>query len=354
MENKKSVKQDVLRLLEENRNEYLSGESIAAGLGVSRNAVWKAISALRSEGYDVEAVQNKGYKLEEATDRLSKQGIEKYLFEKLDDFYDIEFFEEVGSTNKILKERASAGAGEGAAVVAAAQTEGRGRLGRSFFSPGGSGIYLSVLLKPKTLSAAESAKITTVAAVAVCDAVERVQRRFLEKDDLENRAPSIKWVNDVFAAGKKVCGILTEASIGLENGALEYIVLGVGINIYPPAGGFPEELKDIAGSVFLNKFPDAKNLVAAEFLISFFGYYSALTAEKTRRGGYHAGFDYIEKYKKRSFVVGKRVRVILNSASESAREALVLGMDDELRLLVQYDDGTVQTLSSGEISIKLN
>ncbi len=360
MENKRNIKQNVLRFLEENRTMHLSGENIAESIGVSRNAVWKAISALRDDGYEIEAIRNKGYKLSAETDILSKQGIEKYLSDTADflQFFNIEVFSEVDSTNKVLKERASEGADEGLTIVASAQKLGRGRLGRSFFSPDGSGIYLSLLLRPSMLSAAESTRITTMAAVAVCEAIEGVMNKFAaegttehknfgsERSTSTNNVPLIKWVNDIFINNKKVCGILTEASVGLENSALEYIVLGVGINIYLPNGGFPEEIKDIAGAIFEKRLSDAKNMLTAAFLKSFLSYYRILTDDAS--GAKIPA--YIEKYKERSLAIGKRVRVI---SGTNSREAIVTGIDDELRLLVSYDDGSSEALSSGEISIKI-
>ena len=212
-------------------------------------------------------------------------------------------------------------------VLANEQTAGRGRSSRSFFSPKDTGIYMSLLLRPGNYSAKQAVRITTMAAVAICEAIEAVSDEKAE----------IKWVNDIFVRGKKVCGILTEGSFNLESGLLDYAVLGVGINIYQPKDGFPDELSSIAGSVFQKKQNDVKNRLAATFLNRFYNYYSA--ADQT---------DYVEQYRNRSFVIGKQVALM--SLNES-KKAIVVGIDNECRLLVKFPDGTEDCYSSGEISI---
>lgn len=321
------TKEKLVELLEANRGIYFSGEDIAQKLSVSRAAVWKAVKTLENEGYSIEAVPSKGYCLSLQTDILSAQGIRKYLRSEIRD-WDISVRQTVSSTNSLVKEMANCGAPEGCMVLANEQTAGRGRMGRSFFSPQGTGVYMSLLLRPKDFSPEQAVRITTMAAVAMCEAIEAVSDEKAE----------IKWVNDVFVRGKKVCGILTEGSFGLENGLLEYVVLGIGTNLYEPENGFQEEIKAIAGTVFQTRQSDAKNRLTAAFLNHFYTYYTASNPA-----------EYVEKYRSRSFAIGKEVTLM--SARES-KNAVVLGVDDHCRLLVQYADGTEDCFSSGEISIR--
>lgn len=323
-----TTKEKILELFEKNRDTFFSGETIARKLSLSRAAVWKAVKVLRQEGYAIEAVTNKGYCLSSLTDILSAQGIRKYMRPEIRDTQ-ICVVKSASSTNALVREKAHAGAKQGYAVLADEQTEGRGRLGRSFFSPKDTGIYMSLLLRPENYEAKQAVRMTTMAAAAMCEAVEAVS----------DEQASIKWVNDIFVRGKKVCGILTEGSFNLENGLLDYAVLGLGINVYPPENGFPAELDKVAGAVFQQKQSDMKNHLAAEFLNRFYGYYTAPDQK-----------DYVEGYQKRSLVIGRQVTL---SSAGGPENALVTGIDDECRLLVRYSDGREGCYASGEISIRL-
>lgn len=323
-----TTKEKILELFETNRNIYFSGEDIAQKLDVSRGAVWKAVKALQNDGYAIDAVTNKGYCLSAQTDILSAQGIKKYLRPELENM-DISVLPKVSSSNSLVRDKANDGAAEWSMLLANEQTAGRGRIGRSFFSPKDTGVYMSLLLRPKDYSAEQSVRITTMAAVTVCEAIE----------EISGERASIKWVNDIFVREKKVCGILTEGAFGLESGLLEYAVLGIGINIYEPKNGFPEELKSIAGSVLQRHQSDVKNRFVSQFLNRFYGYYTASCQT-----------DYVEQYRSRSFVIGRQVRLL--SANES-KSAVVLGIDDRCRLKVKYEDGTEHCYSSGEISVRI-
>ena len=330
---KKNTKEALLVLFENNKGKYLSGEEIAEALSISRTAVWKAVTSLRADGYAIEAVKSRGYCLSPDTDIVSGQGVAKYL----DPNNDLEFqvFDEVTSTNTLLKEKAAAGAREGTVVIANSQTGGKGRLGRSFYSPMNTGLYISVLLRPTDISPERALKITTMAAVAACSAIDEVLKEAGEKT-----RPLIKWVNDIFLRDRKVVGILTEASISMENGNLEYAVLGIGFNVYAPEGGFPKEIKDIAGAILSGKIPDAKNKIAAGFLNAFFAIY---------RDSKHLKYE--KDYKARSLVLGKDVDVIPTGGGDK-RRAKVLDITDDCNLIVKYEDGTKASLSSGEVSVR--
>lgn len=321
------TKEKLLALFEADKGKFFSGEELAARLAVSRTAVWKAVNSLRKEGYEIQAVRNKGYSLSVSTDILSIQGVEKYLNPE-HSYIELEILSDIGSTNDYLREKAAQGKGEGYAVVAGAQTRGKGRTGRSFYSPADTGIYLSLLLRPKDCRPAQAVKFTTMAAVAACEAIEKVS----------HRSPQIKWVNDIYIDGKKVSGILTEASVSLENGSLEYVLLGIGINVYPPEKGFPQELRETAGSVFQERKSDGKNQLTAGFLNRLMEIY---TKEETG--------EYAEEYRKRSMVLGKRIQILTPEGEKGAR---ALEIDKDCRLLVEYEDGNRELLRAGEIRIR--
>lgn len=323
-----TTKEKLLELLEENRNTYLSGEEMAKRLDISRAAIWKGIKSLQNEGCAIDAVTNRGYRMSADTDILSAQGIRKYLRPELTDA-DISIVPKTASTNDLVREKANAGAPEWSTVLALEQNAGRGRMGRGFFSPAGTGIYMSLLLRPSRWTAEQAVKITTMAAVAVSKAVEAVS----------GEAAQIKWVNDVFVRGKKICGILTEGAFGLESSMLEYAVLGIGINVYEPEGGFPEEIKDIAGAVLEQHKNGVRNRITAELMNSFFSYYTSPDRSA-----------YVEEYRRRCFVIGQQVKLL---SAGGTRDAEVLGVDDECRLLVRYEDGSEGVYSSGEISVRL-
>lgn len=323
-----TVRERTAEVLEDNRGKYISGADIASELGVTRNAVWKAVNILKSEGYDISAVTNRGYCLSEDSDVLSEKTLRKYLEPRY--AANLRIYRRISSTNTVLKEMAAKGAPEGTILVAARQTAGRGRFDRPFIS-GLSGVYFSILLRPDNIPAEKSLLITTAAAVATAKTVE----------EISGRKAGIKWVNDVFIDGKKICGILTEASFGVDGGGLDYAVLGIGVNVTEPESGFPEAIRDVAGSVLPEsmKVADARSKIAAGIINTFFDYY--LHPDKT---------DFISEYKRRSIVIGRDVYLINGNVTE---EAKVIGIDDDCRLLVKTADGTEKTISSGEISLKL-
>ncbi|WP_379127318.1 biotin--[acetyl-CoA-carboxylase] ligase [Paenibacillus sp. sgz500958] len=324
-----TVKEQILSLLHDNKGGYISGEEIAGQLSVTRSAVWKAIKSLQTDGYSIQAVTNKGYSLSHLTDILSAGAISKYLDTQAQKLR-LEVVKTIPSTNEAAKILASNGEAEGKVILAEEQTAGRGRNGRPFFSPPKTGIYMSILLRPK-LSAAESILLTTSAAVAVALAIENVS----------GKATQIKWVNDVCIEGKKVCGILTEASLSLENGLLDYAVLGIGINVALPAGGFPDDLSGIATAVFPESihYDDLRCRLVAEVLNRFMEFYVHLTDRR-----------FLPEYRTRIISLGKTVLVVKDNKQ---REATAIDIDNDCRLKVRYENGDEEYLSSGEVSIKI-
>lgn len=320
------LKHQVLKILEENRGNSVNGAKLAEELYVTRSSIWKAIKSLQKDGYCITAVTNKGYCLQPGNDIVSAESILPYLREGAGKFK-LDVRQTVTSTNTIAKELASQGAEEGTVIIAREQTEGRGRMGRTFYSPNSSGVYLSIILRPH-LSIEDSLLITTATAVAVAKAIESVADVKAE----------IKWVNDIFVSGKKVCGILTEASLNFENGGLEYAVVGIGINI--DTKDFPVDIKTIAGSLFTDKPNDTPvtSTLVAEILNNISDCMSSLTDKK-----------YIKEYRDRSFLIGKEIIVIKGSITVPA---IAVTIDERARLVVEYEDKTREALNSGEVSIR--
>lgn len=323
-----STKDTVLALFEKNRGLYISGEKIAEELGITRTAVWKAVKILQKEGYEITAVTNRGYCLDKDSDVLSARGIKSHLSERCECLRP-EVFVSVDSTNNVCLKKAKAGESEGYVAVAGAQTAGRGRRGRAFYSPADSGLYMSILLHPEGYSSTQILRLTTAAAVAVSGAIE----------ELSGKKADIKWVNDIFVDGRKVCGILSEAVCSVPDGKLEYVIVGIGINAYAPAGGFPAEIKETAGCVFDEAAVGLKDRLAAEVLNRFMACYNDLLG------------DYCyDEYRSRSLVIDKDVMVLKESRAVKAH---VLDLDKDFGLMVRYADGSEEVLRSGEISIRM-
>ena len=320
------LKDQVLEHLWKAQDEYISGAELAGRLGVSRTAVWKAMGQLRAQGYLIESVTNKGYRLSSRSDVLSAAGVERHL--KAPGLR-IQVVDRVDSTNAAMKRMAAEGAPHGSVLIANEQSAGRGRMGRSFYSPPGTGIYMSLLLRPHT-GAQRATLVTASAAVVVAEAIEQ----------LAGEPVQIKWVNDVLFHGRKVCGILTEAAMDFESGLIDYVVPGIGVNTAVPAEGFPEELQGIAGAAFgIEQVPELRCRLAAEILNRFMGYYACLGS----RACYEA-------YKSRSVVIGKDVQLL--SPGKEALPVRVLDIDEDFALVVRTKDGQVQRVNAGEISLR--
>ena len=247
------LRDEVLALLKAREGKPLSGEEMSRALGVSRAAVWKAMESLRDEGYVISSAPRRGYALEGSPDRLSAGELAGALAGRRVGRA-LVCLETVDSTNNEVKRRALAGAADGLAVVAEQQTGGRGRRGRSFVSPAGQGLYLSVLLRPRC-PLEEVSALTAWTAVAVCNAVERVC----------GVRPGIKWPNDVILDGRKLCGILTELELEAESAALRHVVVGVGINLTQTAADFGPEVAPVAVSLAqaLGRAPRRAEMAAA-------------------------------------------------------------------------------------------
>lgn len=314
----------VLDILAENYNQAVSGEKLAEILGVSRNSVWKAVAKLRESGFEIEAVTNAGYKLVSVGENVVPEMVKKCMPQNNN--LEIIFQKSVESTNTKLKELAENSAKHGTVLISQNQTGGKGRLGRSFYSPDG-GLYISVLLRPN-FPASESVFITVAAAVAVAKAIESIS----------NKRAGIKWVNDIYIDDRKVCGILTEAAMDFESGTVNYAIVGMGINIYPSQEGFPDEIKEVAGCVFDEKpNENVKTKLAAMILSNFMEFYDNL--EKR---------EFIEEYWVRSILTNCN---ILFSQGIKKFSGTVLGINENAELIVELDNGETKTFSSGEVLI---
>lgn len=320
-----SVLNQILAILEKKKGEYISGESAAQELCVSRNAIWKAISDLKSSGYEIEASTKKGYRLLLESDILSREAMLPYLPGAYNPDL-ILIFDELDSTSIRAKKLAASGAAHGTAVIAKKQTGGIGRYGRSFFSPDG-GLYISMVLDPAMLGSKNPTIITSAAAVITSVAIEKVF----------NVKPSIKWVNDLLLNNKKICGILTEAVTDLESGTIGWLVLGIGVNVN--IKDIPQELCDIIGSIDPNSnVHSAKIRLACEIIKGVLSFCSNPKA-----------FSLFDEYKTRLSMLGKNVTVYQTAESY---EAEAIDIDDDMHLLVKRSDGEIITLSSGEVSVK--
>ena len=322
-----STKKLVLELLERERGKSISGEHLAEQLNVSRNTIWKAIKELEKDGYKITAATNKGYCFCESNDILSVQGLFPFLSAK-ENFNNIYVYDSLASTNKTAKEMAIAGAKQGTVIIADHQTAGKGRYGRDFFSPQSSGIYMSFILRPTKLSFDSPTAITAFAAVSVCQAIET----------LTSKSPQIKWVNDIFLDEKKICGILTEAVTDFESGTIQWIVVGIGINFATPTTGFPEGLKEIAGSIFSADHPTiTRNHLAAEVINRIMACENQIEDK-----------EMFSEYRKRLMMLGEKITV--TGVNESF-EAIAVDIDDIGRLEVRKSTGEMLILSAGEVSI---
>ena len=309
------LKDDILKELAVHRESSISGQALAAQFSVSRNAVWKAIKHLEREGIEIEAVTNKGY-------RLAPQVLTRFDVQ-LPEGVQLYFYDSIDSTNTQAKRLLAEGLQGNALLAANEQTAGRGRQGRSFYSPKNTGIYYSYVFHPqKTL--ADAVFITTAAAVSVVRAIERVS----------TLKPQIKWVNDVYLGGKKVCGILTEAVSDFESGALESVIVGIGINVN--TASFPAELRDKAAGLGDASITRAALLNAAvEELIK--------VAQDLENPAI------MEDYRRHSAVIGKEISFIQNGVTT---KATAVEIDDKGALVVKTQQG-LTTLSSGEITLRL-
>lgn len=316
-----SLKSKILQKLLTDATHIFSATELSENT-VSRNAVWKAVRSLQEKGYPILNIAGKGYTFGGAVDFPLAEDIEKLTNGK----FSPAVVWQTASTNTDLRRLAEEGAPHGTTLIACRQNGGRGRMGRSFFSEAG-GLYLSLLLRPQT-TAERGGDITGVAAVAVAEAIEAVT----------GKRAYIKWVNDIFCGGKKVCGILTDAAVSLEGGLLSYAVLGIGLNVYSPKDGFPQEIRDIAGALYPHGNTKAGliNRLAAEVLCRFDSLYQKPD-------------EALDGYKRRCFLIGQQVTAVRGNEEQPVR---VLDVAEDYSLLVEDQKGEKKLLNSGEVRVR--
>ncbi len=307
-----NTKDKLLDIFLECINIPISGQDLAQQLQVSRTAIWKHIHSLVEDGYDIESIPHQGYVLKNKGNVLSKAQIQK----ETNNLY-VEVFDTIDSTNTYAKQRMDLE--DGTLIVANEQTKGRGRRDHSFYSPKDDGLYFSIVLRPKQDLAA-MLKVTVAAAVAVCEAIE----------ELTNKKPEIKWVNDIFIDKKKICGILTEATTDFESRGVESIIVGIGLNVSNTS--FPEDISEIAGSI-------EHNLDRNVLVSTIYNHFMVWTTKLNSK-------ELMDEYRNRSMVLGKTV--YFNNTS-----GLVKDINDDGNLVIEDEHKNTTLLQSGEISIKL-
>lgn len=322
---------DLLSLLYQQEGCHISGEEMSQTLGVSRSAVWKGISNLRKQGYHIESSTNKGYCLVSSPLFLEKEKIYPEIVGQVLG-NDLRCYTTIDSTNTLIKQQALLGAPEGLCVVSSEQTAGRGRRGRSFHSPSGLGVYLSLLLRP-TLPVAQMMELTPWVAVALCEAIFACC----------GISPQIKWTNDIVWEGKKLCGILTELGLESDSDCLDYVVVGIGTNLSHTPTDFPPDVAPFAISLeqILGK-PVDHNQFCVCLLQSLEKMYQGYPQEKEH---------YLKEYRKACVSTQCQVRVL---RGDTSRPAFATHIDEEFRLCVRFLDGEEETqaLSTGEVSVR--
>ncbi|MGP1587415.1 MAG: biotin--[acetyl-CoA-carboxylase] ligase [Treponemataceae bacterium] len=331
-----TTKENVFFILNQNKNTAVSGEKLAKICNVSRTAIWKAIKSLRLQGFNIEGTTNDGYVLQENYDIFNAEILRNFLTASYPDFskIHIECFDTIDSTNSYAKRILGSGKViKNSLIAAESQTAGRGRMGRVFYSPSKTGIYLSIIYNPKE-KIVEPAKITAFSAVALCRVINRLYKV----------NPKIKWVNDIYLNGKKVAGILTEGFSNFETGFIENVIIGIGVNIFDNPNFFPKEISKIAGSIFEKEKLSDISVSRCQFIAEIAGEVLSIFSEKPE--------SVMQEYKDFSFLTGKKVNVhpIIDDP-DSSYEAKVIGIDDNACLIVQLKDGSKKLLNSGEVTL---
>ena len=304
---------------------FLSGEAISGELGISRSAVWKAINGLREMGYEIDSVTNRGYRLTGAPDILTEESIRSFLTGSL--ISEVHALKTVDSTNNEAKRWAQQGAPHGSLFVADEQTGGKGRLGRVWKSPAGTGLWFSVLLRPKAVPE-QVTGLTLTAGLSVAKAIQK----------LTGCKAQIKWPNDVVIGSQKVCGILTEMAAEMES--VEYVIPGIGVNVNTES--FPEEIAFKATSLYLST---GKKWSRAELLGAILQEMECLL-DRQEQGGVQA---ILEEYRENCVTIGRKVstqrgNIRLSGIAEDVTEGG--------ELVVRQSNGSQLVINSGEVSVQ--
>ena len=322
------MKNKLLTLLSQSPHAPLSGPFLSRELGVTRAAVWKCVQTLQKEGYEIESIPRKGYRLLSSPDRLTAGNIQPLL--KKNHEGSLLCFPSISSTNDHAKSLSVSDKSQNYYLAAEEQSAGRGRRGRSFYSPPGMGLYLTGLYFPE-VPPTRASRFTAYAAVAVCRAVEA----------LCAITPDIKWPNDILWQGKKLCGILTEMALEGESGAIQYLICGMGINVSQAAEDFPEDIRETAASLKMaaGGAPRRDSLCAALINEMDEAYRAFLTEDP-------AWLRYFESH---CITLGKPVNILTGNQKTPA---FAEGISSDFGLQVRYEDGSRETVYAGEVSLR--
>lgn len=320
------MKSEILRLLKEN-DTYISGQQLCEQFQVSRTAIWKVIDQLKKEGYQIEAVRNKGYRLIESPDVMSKAEIDSLVDTKWAG-KNVIYYDETDSTNNRAKEAGNNKEPHGTLFVADMQMAGKGRRGRVWKSPSGSSIYMTILLYPD-IPPVKAPQLTLIMAIAVAEGIREVT-------GLETK---IKWPNDIVVNGKKICGILTEMSTEIDY--INHVVIGIGINVNMES--FPEDIAKTATSLRIEAGKEFRRFELIAAIMEHF--------EKAYEAVCEAGSlePIMEDYNRLLVNCGRRVRVL---EPEHEYDALALGIDKTGELQVECEDGSRKSVFAGEVSVR--
>lgn len=320
------MKEQVLHLLHD-ANDYISGEDISNRLGVSRTAIWKVMNQLKEQGYEIESITRKGYKLITSPDLLNKEELHYNL---QTDFIGKEIctYKTLGSTNQEAKKLALEGLSDGAVIIANEQTAGKGRRGRFWVSPPGTGIWMSLLLRPD-IQPQNASMITLVAGLAVCEVI----------DEITGLDVKIKWPNDIVLNGKKICGLLTEMNSEIDY--VNFIVVGIGINVN--ISEFPPELLSMATSLLIESGETyARKVLVKRTLERFEKHYKTYLETEDLS-------TIIKAYNNHCVNVGREVRVMskVKEMTGTVKEITPKG-----ELILRDSEGEEHLITSGEVSVR--
>lgn len=322
------MKEQILHILRQ-QDGFVSGQTLCEQMGVSRTAVWKYINALKKEGYEIESVTRKGYRLLQSPDLLKEEIVRHYVTK---DIWpgSVVCLESVDSTNEEAKRQAALGAPDGTLFVTDNQTAGKGRRGREWSSPGGKDIFYTLFLRPD-ISVSNASMLTLVAALAVAAAAEKYSDVHCQ----------IKWPNDVILNEKKICGILTEMEMELEMDAISYIIIGIGCNLNRE--NFPEELRHMASSLYRETGKTIRRAAfLADFLQEFQKRYAIFLQEQSFA-------PFVKEYESRLVNIGREVRLLRQGQERICR---AVGINEKGELLIKNEKGEIERIFSGEVSVR--
>ena len=318
---RKKIVQEIL----DNKSKFISGEELSKKLGISRAAVWKHIKSLREEGYNIESVNKKGYRLiEKPDDLLTYDNIYHNLHTKILG-KKIIHFDTIGSTNDYAKKIGDEES-EGTVIISEEQTKGRGRLGRNWHSNSYEGIWMSIILKPNIVPY-KAPFITLIAGASIVEALKKLGVN-----------AKIKWPNDIILNEKKICGILTELSAEIER--INHIVLGIGINVKTME--FSQEICDVATSLYKENYIVSRVDIVRNILLEFESLYLEYINNNSKE-------KVLDVCRRHSAIIGKEIYSIRGEEKELVR---CLDINEEGNLIINRNDGSIEEIISGEISIR--